>query len=347
MTAPTEAGERAKQVRNRWLRLAVSVLLAVVFVGLLLSQVQLADLTELFSRMNLAWVLVAAVAYAAMGVSRGMRFWIMTKRAASPVRLSAIAAAQALLLSILPMRTGEISFVGLLGRERGVGGPWASKILVAVRLLDLAAVCIVFIVALPLSTAVPVAVAAALPFAVAGVIFPLGLLAWPHLIAGLVRRPVIWVVNNQLLGRLPGIPKLAGFLDRTMSVSDPQWFRRMLPILLLLSVAVWTLAACVSYSCLRSIGVVVSGVDAAFMTSVLVLSSVLPIHGLGGYGPQNAIGAGLLMTIGIGKETAIPAHLGWHTLQLIIQCVVGSIGWDFHSYRVGSGRYTLTRRTCC
>lgn len=327
MTPPSEMGGRPRGRRRGLWRLVGSVLLAGLFVGVLLSQVELADLTSLLRRMSGLWVLGAVGAYTTMAIARGLRFWVMTKRSTSIIRLSAIAGAQALLLSILPMRTGEISFVGLLGRERGVGASWASKILVAVRLLDLAAVSIIFIIAVSLSADVPVAARAVIPFAVVGLAVPVSLLAWPAQVAGIVRRPVMWVVGNPLLGRIPGIGKLSGFLDRTMSVSDPRWFRRMLPGLLMLSIAVWGASTLEAYACLRAIAVPVGGLEAAFVTSILVLSSVLPIHGIGGYGPQNAIGAGLLMTLGIARHVAIPAHLAWHTLQLVIAGVVGAVGW--------------------
>lgn len=322
----TEQTPWARRSRRLW-RLVGSVLLAGLFVGILLSQLELADLTSLLRSVSGLWVLGAVGAYMAMAIARGVRFWLMTKRSTSIVRLSAIAGAQALLLSILPMRTGEVSFVGLLGRERGVGVSWASKILVAVRLLDLAAVSIIFIIAASISSDVPVAARAVIPLATLGLAAPVGLLAWPAQVAGVVRRPVMWVVGNPLLGRLPGISKLSGFLDRTMSVSDPRWFRRMLPGLLALSVAVWGASTLLAYACLRALAVPVGGLEAAFLTSILVLSSVLPIHGIGGYGPQNAIGAGLLMSLGIARHVAIPAHLAWHTLQLAIAAVVGAVGW--------------------
>lgn len=322
----TECAPRAKR-RRLLLRTIGSVLLAVLFVGVLLSQVEPTDVTSLFRRLSGLWLLAALAAYALMAIARGVRFWVMTKGSASVLRLSAIAGAQALLLSILPMRTGEISFVGLLGRERGVGAAWASKILVAVRLLDLAAVSIILIIAVSLSTNVPVAARAVVPFAVVGLAAPVGLLAWPAQVAGIVRRPVMWVLGNRLLGRLPGIGKLSGFLERTMSVSDPQWFRRMLPGLLVLSVAVWGASTSLAYACLQAISLPVGGLECAYVTSILVLSSVLPIHGIGGYGPQNAIGAGLLMSLGIARQVAIPAHLAWHTLQLVIAAAIGAVGW--------------------
>ncbi len=327
MTPPSEAGGRPRGRRRRLWRLVGSVLLAGLFVGVLLSQVEFADLTTLLRRMSGLWVLGAAGAYIVMAIARGVRFWVMTKRSTSIVRLSAIAGAQALLLSIMPMRTGEISFVGLLGRERGVGAAWASKILVAVRLLDLAAVSIIFIISVCLSANVPAAARSVIPLAALGFVAPIGLLAWPGQVAAIVRRPVMWLVGNPLLGRLPGIGKLSGFLERTMSVSDPQWFRRMLPGLLVLSIAVWAASTLMAYACLRAIAVPIGGLEAAFVTSILVLSSVLPIHGIGGYGPQNAIGAGLLIGLGIARDLAISAHLTWHTLQLVIAGVVGAVGW--------------------
>jgi len=131
------------------------------------------------------------------------------------------------------------------------------------------------------------------------------------------------------------VRKLRDVMDRALTVADAQWFGRSLPGLFALTLCLWTLAALLSAFCLRAIGIEVGLWAATYLTSALFITSALPIHGVAGLGPQDAIGAVLLMSLGFAEQVAIPAQLVWHVQTLAYVGVVGLLGWAVVSSGVG------------
>jgi glycosyltransferase 2 family protein len=302
------------------------IVIGLAVLALLLSRLNTGDLRDLWARARPAWLLVGLGCYALMQVVRGWRLHTLTRGALPAVRLAAISCIQNLLLTLLPMRSGEISFVALLAREERVGVAWATKILVAVRLLDLAVVLGLFLVAVGVPGVVPPVVrATALP--VAGLLMlVIGMLMWPQTLGRLLRPPVMWLTSRRPVARLRGAEKLRTGLEHAVTIADPEHFRRSLPLLWLQSLLLWALAMGLNYSVAAALGTGLSLLAVMYFATVLIVSSVLPIHGLGGYGPHDAIGAALLVSLGLPAQTAIAIELSWRTATVLTTAVLGAIG---------------------
>jgi hypothetical protein len=301
--------------------------LAAVVLALLATQITPAELTRLAAEAVPGWLWAALGLYLLTQGARGWRLASLTRGAAPVWRLSAVAGLQNLLLALLPLRGGEVTFVALLSREATIGAAWASKILVAVRVLDLLVVCVLLAAVVVWPSGLPeVARLALLPAAILGLL-ALGILLWPGRLAQLLRPPALWLAKHPRLSRLPFAPRLQGFLDRLLQVQDTAWFRRQMPLLLAQTVLVWLLVLATNYACLQSLGLTVSPAAITYLTVLLVLSGILPIHGWGGFGPQDAIGAGLLLTLGYERPTAIAAQLAWHAELVLAATIAGLLGW--------------------
>lgn len=315
----------ASRPNRSWHKVLVSVGLAVIVVGLLVRQIHWHDLAAL--HLHWGWLAGSLAAYLLMQVARGWRLWTATRGARSPWRWSAVAMVQNLLLTVLPMRTGEVSFVALLAREPGIGLPMAGKLLIAVRLLDLAAVALMFVLGCLLPGTIPAAVRVVWPLAALVLALCMGVLLWPQVLAAMLRPPLLWLCDRRLVRDHRLAAKMRGLLEEALGVQDLQWLRRKLPLLVLQSVTVWALSGLVNLACLMAVGLFITPTQALYLTSVIVLSGVLPIHGLAGFGPLDAIGTGLLMSLGHTKTVAIPVQLTWHAQVLLLAGVAGLVGW--------------------
>jgi hypothetical protein len=405
---PTAADEqRPPPTGGRpWLRLLVSVLLMVVFVGALLTQVRLEDLRRVVRELRPGWALLSLLAYALLPLFRGWRLAALLNRwppvgavstatgeahandngvadksaptTAAPVRavstatgsqgsgirgqgthngngvadksaptgmndahqpripfwrLVFLSAVQNYLIFLLPFRAGEVSFIVLLTREKTVSASLATKALVAVRVLDgiFTLGAFLFVAALP---GVCPAEARALILPVGAVlVLMIGLLLWPDRVGRWAWRIFGPVVGKLEQWRLPGAAKVRGYLEKTTAIVDVRSFRAALPSALLATLAVLLLVIVRFWCSLNAVGADISLLSTVYVATAMTVFSSLPIHGLAGFGPGDAAGAGLLMTIsepahptGFEAGPAIALQLGSHVLIALTTTIVGSIG---------------------
>lgn len=323
LPAGAPAEDRPTRRVPAWAR-GLTILISLAIIAYLISQIHPRDVEQLLQRAKAAWVAPALGLYVTMQALRGWRFHTLIRGRLSPLRLSAIASVQNFLLTVLPMRTGELSFLALLAREQGISLALAGKILVAVRLMDLAVVTGLFIVASQLLPGLHTPLAVLLP-ALLLLALCAGLVVWPQTLAR-----VLLPVSRWALG-LPGLrrwqAKGEGLVGQALTVADPEGFRSLLPSLWVQSSLVWGCGMAMNYAALHAVGLTLPAAAVVYLSTVTVVSSVIPINGPAGYGAQDAVSTAVLLLLGIGRAEAIAAELSWHTLGLLLCAISGALGW--------------------
>jgi len=159
------------------------------------------------------------------------------------------------------------------------------------------------------------------------------LLLWPDVVGRVVWRLFGPLVQKLEQWHIPGAGKVRGYLERTMSIADVRGFRAALPSVLLASLAVLVLVVLRFWASLNAVGADLSLPPGVYVASTMTLLGALPIHGLAGFGPGDAAGAGLLMTVsspahptGFDPGTAIAVQLGSHVLTALTTALIGLIG---------------------
>jgi len=342
-TAHAASQIRQERLRSNTWRVLVSVGLAVVVTPLLVRRVEPADFRVFLQSSMPEWLALALGTYVGMNAVRGTRFSVLSKFIVPPGRAAGIAAAHNLFLAALPLRSGELTFVGMMGREPGIGAAWAAKMLAAVRIMDAVVLGAVFCVTCFVGGFAPASLRALAGVGIAAAVAGLSLLVWPNHLAAPVRRLWETIAHRSGGPDRRWVSRLNKVVAQALTVADAQWFRRSLPGLLALTLCLWTLAALLSVFCLRAIGIEVGFWGALYLTSALFITSALPIHGVAGLGPQDAIGAVLLMSLGFAEEVAIPAQLAWHLQALAYAIIAGAGGWAI----VASGKGRRAQATGC
>ena len=339
----------------------------VVFVGALLTQVRLEDLRRVVRELHLGWALLSLLAYALLPVFRGWRLGALLNRRTAAVsdrrsangermngngapgpcadrwplradgiplwRLVFLSAVQNYLIFILPFRAGEVSFIVLLTREKTVSASLATKALVAIRVLDgiFTLGAFLFVAALP-GVCPPQARALILPVG-AVVALMIGLLVWPDRVGRWAWRIFGPAARKLEQWHFPGAAKARGYLEKTTAIVDVRSFRAALPSALLATVGVLVLVVVRFWCSLNAVGAGISLLSTVYVATAMTVLSSLPIHGLAGFGPGDAAGAGLLMTVserahptGFEAGAAIALQLGSHVLIVLTTTIVGLIG---------------------
>lgn len=209
--------------------------------------------------------------------------------------------------AMLPMRGGEVSFPILLRRYFNIAISDSVAALLWFRLLDLHTIVLMAAVALaqiwsPSNLLTALIVLFVLPV-------PLGL----HLVQGMITRRAPTAPQGPIKRRLwkfaTSGPKSTVVLLRAWSLSLINW-------VLKLTVLAWILQHFHVLSFPEAISGVIGG----------ELSSVLPIHTVGGLGSYEAGMVAAMLPLGVNVEAVLPACVGMHLFLLGVGLIGGMIG---------------------
>lgn len=296
------------------------------------GDVTLADVTQTLRRIPLqTWALAFAV-HCGIYVVRTLRFLALMPQGERPPfgAVLAVSAAHNLAAYVLPARAGEATFVLYLKGTQGVSTGAGIASLVVSRLLDLATMC--------------AALAGAMIWLSGGDAWEGGQAA--GLFGGLALAAVAAVLyfasfaGDRFVGLLQSLVRALGLgrnrlgarvLESGEHLGETlRLVRRSggIPSAVVLSFAIW-LGVFVFYTILaRGFGLPdgIGLVETGFGASMAVLTNILPINSIAGFGTQEwgwTFGFGLL---GIEPELAISTGVGVHLVQLAHVCGLGLLG---------------------
>jgi uncharacterized membrane protein YbhN (UPF0104 family) len=302
---------------NRWLRVAVPMVVTAALLFLVLRAVPLAQLGETLSDVSPGLVLLAALAAFSFIVARAWRYRLLLgngqprrMRTILPVTLSSWGASL-----ILPGPSGDAAFV-MLARTR-LGAPVAVGVGASLlsRLLDVASLLLVALITAPL----------------AGVMLPGALLGGGVALALLIALGLTALFWNQprriIVSWLERLALPASIHDR-LHVAIEELGSGSRPALLVAATVAARVATGLQYFALfAAIDQPLSLVQVWFALSIRTLLLAVPIQGLGGLGTMQVWWTAGLTLLGWPAQEAIAASLAVHVLDLCISLPQAAVGW--------------------
>ena len=231
-------------------------------------------------------------------------------------KLFRIVAIHTMANNIYPARTGELSFLYLLG-EYPKGR--LTSILLAARIADICCIALFF----------SAATLAVIPQRMKEIAAATGLaLAFAAILA----------IAACIASRLAGT-KIKGFLkDMAEGLADQ---KSALPQIFAVSALIWGIKYTSFYilakEILATVGHQISFPQAVFGLSFSELTTVLPIHSIGGFGTFEAGWTGAFMILGVEKSTALTTGFIFHSVLLIFSVATGAVSYLIHKARGPSG----------
>jgi uncharacterized protein (TIRG00374 family) len=95
----------------------------------------------------------------------------------------------------------------------------------------------------------------------------------------------------------------------------------------LASLISWGMAFWMFYAFLRGFGIEISFMEVVFGSTIALITSALPVGGLGNWGTLEVGWTAGFLLIGLSKENAIATGLGTHILIFITSALLGLICW--------------------
>lgn len=326
-------GNRGKRVRN----IAVSIAIGGLIAWFLLSKIEPRSVPRAINNIPLQSLVFAFLLYAASIFFKATRFKIILRSGISLKRLFPIISLYTFLVNILPMRTGDISYIYLLKKQEQTPGTKSVASLVIGAVADLALIMIgILIVGYHL-----------------GEVLTEGLAyfssALNHTASG------IWqTIQKNIFLLLLAIAILAAiftgivlFRRRDSKRQHPIW--RYISAIKSKALAVWHELAETSFD-IRLVGIIICsifimvfrfgaqcylvnamGIDIGiwelnFALLFGVLFSLLPIHGPAGLGTVEAPWVMILFILGVSKEDGITSGFSLHIIIIIYAIIMGIYG---------------------
>lgn len=319
-------GAIAPASRRRWLRLALGFAVTVGLLAVLARELDLADVTAVLLGADLGWIALGLVLYVAIQALRAVRFKLLAPEAPMATLLS-VHAVQALLLRVMPMRTGELGFAWLMRRSGASGFTESLVGIVLLRILDLAAVVAVFAGGLVAwsGTVHGASGQSAALIVGAGTVAALAPLYIRHLLI-LTHRVIDGALSAMRLTRLARVER-----GRRSLASAVEGVGRLSSVVLWqvtgLTVVQWGINFLLFRALLEAMSVDVSIAQTVLGGTASVLGGLLPLAGIGNFGPLEAGWSLGFAAVGVPTETAVASAFGFSVISFLYAVLVGAIGW--------------------
>ncbi|TCK04525.1 lysylphosphatidylglycerol synthase transmembrane domain-containing protein [Phorcysia thermohydrogeniphila] len=289
----------------------IPVAVAVIFLYFLFKYGVFWKLKEIFSALRPEYLILSLLFYTSTYIFRALRFSVMFP--SIPVsELSAVMGVHTFFNNLLPFRSGEASFPIILKKLFGVDAAISSVALLLVRVLDVLSLSLLFSIS---------------AFVVATQKTEL---LWIPLLISVALLGALFVgakLLKKLKDKFSVVGMVFSFLQGFVSPSN-------LLRLSAFSLLTWLFKFISFFFILKAGGVELSFFQTTFASTFGELTSILPVHSIGGFGTYEAGLTGGFALLGIKTDRALTVAFYFHLLLLLMSAVLAALGWSFLSFRL-------------
>lgn len=313
--------------RKKILIWLLSASLTVVLLAMLAHEMDFKQIAEVFSSIDIQYVVYASFFYALVYVFRTYRLTVLYKKEQiSFATLFPIHTVHNFYNQLLPGGVGELSFPFLLKKYTGQKMSSGSATVLLIRMSDIIVLLCLFMLFLLKSDTLQ-----KIPFE-GGV----GLLTM--LVGGVVLCGVCLVLfspklSNWIVRREGTIPVTFSFFVRLLTTfarfSDKKIFLKILCISFLSNIA----TILTHWALLKSVGIPISIFQAGAATALIIPVFLLPVRGVAGFGTLEGGWALALWLVGIDKGMGIMGGFAVHILSLGFMLILAIYGFFRLSFK--------------
>lgn len=311
--------------QNTLIRIA-TLFITVVLVVLLLSQVSLEEVALAIISIHPVYLAGGFILYLCTYILRSFRFSLLLNRTIRIRDLLPITAVHVMMNNLLPARTGELSYVYLLKKmhKRSTGEGVAT--LVVARVFDFIMIILLLFGAGLFISDIPQAISDVLwlvyilLFCLLAFLIALVSSGW--FCMRLIRRVLTYLRWDVTRG---GDYLLRKGMETVESFDRIDMRLNVVPILIS-SFVLWLCNFGALYLIVAGMGISLPFQTILFGGTFLLLASVLPIHGVAGFGTTEAIWTLVYVPLGMSVNEAIISGFGYHIVLLIYTTIIGGCG---------------------
>jgi len=305
----------------------LALIITVILVALLFSQIDLKDVISTLQNINPVYLLTGFIVYTCSYFFRAWRFHILLNREVSIKDLFTIACVHNAINNLLPARTGELSYIYLLKKlnQKTIGDGIAT--LVVSRIFDFIALIILFFLAIVLITDIPKIIMDAL-----WIIAIFGFFLLIILVLLLTRGKKFVIQMQKSAERLhcehnPGVHYLIRKGFETIESLDRIQMKKSISALMISSLLIWGVNYFVVYLLMMGMNFQLSIFIVILGGTFILLTTVLPIQGVAGFGTTETIWTLVFVPLGLSVDQAIVSGFCYHIVIILYFTILGIYGW--------------------
>ena len=300
--------------------------ITIALASILLSQIEVSDVITTLAGIDPLYLIAGFVLYICSYFFRALRFHILLNKEVGLRDLFDIVCVHNMVNSILPARTGELSYIYLLkklhGRKTGEG---IATLFVA-RMFDFIAISLLFFISALMIRDLPEMIIKAVWviafFMVSIVIVLITLLCFGNSFINLVRN----FFRRFDLEKKYFVDYLLRKGEEMVEHFEEIKTTGKIIELVIISVGIWLFLYSLNYTLIRAMDINLYFFAVLLGSTFAMFTTVLPIQGIGGFGTFESGWAVGFITMGLAKEVAISSGFGYHIMILIYFMILGCYG---------------------
>lgn len=311
---------------NKITKIIISFLLTAVIIAVLFRYyITPSDILDAFKHLSAKLIAIMFLLYVAVQALRAWRNTILLNNKIKYKSFFAITCLHNMLAQIVPFRLGELSFIYFLKKHRiPIGSAFSTLILS--RIYDLLTIGILFIPAVIATPVLPERISA-----IVGIIgVELTLLIIIIICAAFFRKRVIKLLNRiAVFLRVHnwwitnwGIVKADETLKSLRTSNSKRAFAHAFPS----SILVWIAQYLSAYLLAMAIGLPVTISQIILGFGLAILTALLPVQGIAGFGTTEVAWGIALTAFGIETAKAFAFGFVYHATQISFLLITGGIG---------------------
>lgn len=303
------------------LKLGLSISLTLILLYLFSKYINLEDLKNAFLILPITTLIFSLISYIVVYSFRTLRFNILMDRKGFFDMFSAVSIHN-MMNGILPFRTGELSFIYIMGK-RGEKKTKAFAAIMVARFFDVVSVFLIFLITLIITGTKEKS------------FFIATLLILIILILGIIT----FIMSQKYFIRLKGLFKFKLYQKSINVIQDTlSYIKKIKPFdlikILIHSIMIWLFNYSIGFMIIRSLGINIDIISAGVALSFTTLIAIIPIQGFMNFGTLEAGWTIALVFFGVNEDLAISSGFVFHIINILMFSILGLIALFFENKNI-------------
>lgn len=327
----------------------ISIIIAILIVGILLSQVPLRDVIRAFHSIPAIWILAAFLLYIVNYILRAIRLWILFENRIDIKDLFRVVLVHNMFVNLLPGRTGELSYLYLLRKKYNIPLSESFAMLVIARLLDLIMILLFFGLPMIWIKNLPVIIVQIFLFVsvlmASLFIIILSMIFYKDRIISIVMK-INMGLNMERIYKIDRVKTILGKYKNVIKSFSIIKKGNLVLYCFFVSVVLSFVNIVIGYLLFEvmfnAFNYHIGVLEFILIVSFSKLSAFLPIQSFGGFGITEGSLTIAFMSLGFPKEIAIASGFSYHILILIYAVILGILGMATFRFKIFDTKRNLS-----
>jgi glycosyltransferase 2 family protein len=304
------------------INIIISTVITIILLYFLLSQIKINDVIQIFQNSNFYYLALGFFFYILMGIVRTFRFKLLLKNKLSFFDILPITYVHSLLNSILPVRTGEFSYVYMLKKNNKQSVSRGLSSLIIARVFDFIILISIMILFVVISKDLP-------NKEIFDGLIPYLVMLLVLIILGLFSLIFLHDFSLNIAKKITKFLPLIFADPLHKFIKSFKMYKSVSTLLITLVYAllIYFCGMIANYYFVIAIGYYLPLNILIIASTFSILSTVLPINGLGSFGTMEGVWVLILGYFAYSVNDSVLLSLSLHIILLLSSSVLGLVSW--------------------